>query len=42
MIPSNHQKLGSTNPERMISKYNTGSPDQISITRCPSRSIHPA
>ncbi len=30
MIPSSHQKLGDTKPDRMISRYSTGSPDQIS------------
>ncbi|MCY1464735.1 hypothetical protein D9M71_827990 [compost metagenome] len=41
MIPSNHQKSGSTKPLRMINRYNTGNPDQISRKRWPSRSTQP-
>ncbi|MNP51092.1 hypothetical protein D3C76_1453910 [compost metagenome] len=41
MMPSSHQKLGCTKLARMISRYSTGRPDQISRKRCPARSTQP-
>ncbi|MOA54731.1 hypothetical protein D3C78_1784030 [compost metagenome] len=41
MIPSNHQKFGSTKPLRMISRYSTGNPDHTSSRRWPTRSTQP-
>lgn len=41
MMPSSHQKSGSTKPLRMISRYSTGNPDHTSSRRCPSRSTQP-
>ncbi|MNE56126.1 hypothetical protein D3C80_1510140 [compost metagenome] len=41
MMPSSHQKFGCTKLARMISKYSTGNPDQISRKRCPARSTQP-
>ncbi|MNR29835.1 hypothetical protein D3C85_1472480 [compost metagenome] len=41
MIPSSHQKFGSTKPDRMISRYNTGNPDHTSSRRWPSKSTQP-